>query len=188
MKRLAVLISGTGSIMEAIHKSGIEIGAVIADRHCSGLALAKACGIWNRYQILRKNFMHPSGGFNRHAFTGEFKKVLDEEEIDIVMMAGFMTVLNERIFSQYANRIINTHPSLLPSFKGDTAVADALEYGVKVTGCTMHYATSVLDEGPIIDQRAVPVLSGDDIQSLHERIKVEERKMVPENLKRLMAA
>lgn len=113
---------------------------------------------------------------------------LKRYNIGLVAMAGFMTIFDPVIFEQYANRITNIHPALLPSFKGDHAVADALKFGVKVTGTTIHYATAELDNGPIIAQEAVPVLEGDTEKTLHERIKVVERRLYPEVVMKLLQA
>jgi len=98
-------------------------------------------------------------------------------------MAGFGTILAPDIFSVYPGRILNTHPALLPAFKGWHAVRDALAAGVKVTGCTVHVATEVVDVGPILAQEAVPVEPGDSEDSLHERIKVVERRLYPQTIR-----
>ena len=102
-------------------------------------------------------------------------------------MAGFMTVLAPPMFDVYAGRVLNTHPSLLPAFPGAHAVRDALAFGVKVTGCTVHLATERMDDGPILAQEAVPVLPGDTEASLHERIKAVERNLYPTVLKEFLA-
>src|SRR2546426_1823674 len=108
-------------------------------------------------------------------------------QADLVAMAGFMTVLDEPIFAAFPGRVINTHPSLLPSFRGAHAVADALAAGVKVTGCTIHVATLSVDDGPILAQESVPVLAGDDEDALHERIKAVEHRLYPEVLRQLVS-
>jgi phosphoribosylaminoimidazolecarboxamide formyltransferase / IMP cyclohydrolase len=102
-------------------------------------------------------------------------------------MAGFMTIMAEPIFEAFSGRVVNTHPALLPSFKGAHAVADALAAGVKVTGCTIHIATIEVDDGPILAQEAVPVLPGDDEDALHERIKAVEHRLYPQVLADLVA-
>ena len=99
--------------------------------------------------------------------------------IDLVAMAGFGTVLTEAVHDAFPGRILNTHPALLPAFPGWHGVRDALEAGVKVTGCTVHLATLEMDAGPILAQEAVPVRAGDTVETLHERIKVVERGSVP---------
>jgi phosphoribosylglycinamide formyltransferase-1 len=102
-------------------------------------------------------------------------------------MAGFGTIFGAAIHTAFPGRILNTHPALLPSFKGWHAVRDALAYGVKVTGCTVHVATLEVDAGPILAQEAVPVLPGDDEDSLHERIKAVERRLYPETIRAVLA-
>ena len=101
-------------------------------------------------------------------------------------MAGFGTILGAPVFDAYPNRIINTHPALLPSFPGWHAVRSAMDFGVKVTGCTIHVATPVVDDGPILAQEAVPILDDDDEASLHERIKTVERRLYVETLQRIV--
>ncbi len=118
-------------------------------------------------------------GFDRVAYTEELVRVLVECNIDVVAMAGFMTVLSAPMFEVYEGRVLNTHPSLLPAFPGAHAVRDALAFGVKVTGCTVHIATVRMDDGPILAQEAVPVLTDDTEATLHERIKAVERSLYP---------
>ena len=180
MKRLAVFVSGTGTLLEAmINRLPIEL--VLADRECRGLEIAKAAGIPT--ELVRRKF---NKSFDRKAFTIRVGVFLNQYGIDFVAMAGFMTVLDPVIFNRYEGKILNTHPALLPSFKGDNAVADALAYGVKVTGCTIHVATEKLDEGRIIKQTAVPVLDGDTKETLHERIKQVERRLYPLAIKEFL--
>ena len=107
--------------------------------------------------------------------------------VDTVAMAGFMTILGPAAFGTFPDRILNTHPSLLPAFPGAHAVRDALAYGVKVTGCTVHLATEQVDHGPILAQEAVPVLPDDDEAALHERIKAVERRLYPRIIEELMS-
>ena len=115
------------------------------------------------------------------AFAGE-----TAHDVDLVVMAGFMTVLEKPIFDAYEGRVLNTHPALLPSFRGAHAVRDALAYGVKVTGTTVHVATVDVDDGPILAQEAVPVLPDDDEASLHERIKAVERRLYPATIRQII--
>jgi len=98
-----------------------------------------------------------------------------------------MTILEKPMFDAFAGRVLNTHPSLLPSFRGAHAVADALAAGVKVTGCTVHVATLEVDEGPIVAQEAVPVLPGDTTEALHERIKAAEHRLYPQAIRELIS-
>ena len=186
MKRLAVLVSGTGSIMESIIDSGLPVSLVIADRECRAITIAAQKGIECEL-LYRAGYVRSDKSFDRQEFTERVTAILLRSHIELVMMAGFMTILHDYVFRYFENKILNTHPSLLPAFKGDHAVSDAWHFGAKITGCTLHYATPQLDHGPIVDQRAVRRLSDDTTESLHERIKIEERRMVPENLRILMA-
>ncbi len=102
-------------------------------------------------------------------------------------MAGFMTILEKPIFDAYAGRVLNTHPSLLPAFRGAHAVDDALAAGVKVTGCTVHVATLEVDSGPILAQEAVPVLDDDTAETLHQRIKEVEHRLYAETIRRFIS-
>ncbi|MHB1139313.1 MAG: phosphoribosylglycinamide formyltransferase, partial [Microthrixaceae bacterium] len=111
---------------------------------------------------------------------------LSIERIDLVAMAGWGTILGAAAFQAYPGRILNTHPSLLPAFPGWHAVRDALAYGVKVSGCTVHVATEQVDAGPILAQEAVAVLDGDDEATLHERIKVVERRLYVDTIRTIM--
>ena len=113
--------------------------------------------------------------------------MLFSHRIDFVAMAGFMTILDSVIFDDYGSKILNTHPSLLPSFKGDHAVRDALAFGAKVTGCTIHVATEKLDDGKILAQEVVPVFGDDTEDTLHERIKRVERVLYPRTIREFEA-
>ena len=182
-KRLAVLASGTGSLLQAMIEQDLPIELVITDRSCRAFDIAGEAGLGR--SNLKRSF---SVDFDREAYTQWVLRELRDSEIDLVAMAGYMTVFTPAMFADEAfkMRVFNTHPSLLPSFKGDHAVRDALEYGVKVTGCTIHWATEELDAGPILTQEAVKVLPGDTVESLHERIKVEERWLYPGILRELI--
>lgn len=181
MKKLAVLVSGAGSILEAIIQDGISVELVLADRECRGLDIAKTAGI--PAGVVERVFGEK---FNREEYTRRILQILLDHEIEVVAMAGFMTVLAPIIFEEFEGVILNTHPSLLPAFKGDNAVQDTLDYGVKLTGCTIHRATAKLDEGPILMQAAVPVLQGDTRETLHERIKQVERALYPRVIKQIL--
>ncbi len=182
-KNIAVFVSGTGSNFEAMLKEGVPIALVIADRPCKALETAKEKGIPAKL-IERKSF---GSDFDRSVYTGQILEALQAYKIDLVAMAGFMTILADSLFSTYEGHILNTHPSLLPLFKGDHAVKDALQAGTKETGCTIHIATAALDEGPILAQKSVPIFPGDTVETLHERIKTEERKLYPQVLKDILA-
>lgn len=172
--RVGVLASGGGSNLEAILEAGIAVEVVVVDRPCGATAIAERHGV-PAVLVERESF---GPDFDRTAYTERVVDVLVGHGIELVVMAGFMTVFDKPIFDAFDGRILNTHPALLPAFKGAHAVRDALAFGVKVTGCTVHVATMELDDGPILAQEAVPVLPGDDVDSLHERIKVAEREML----------
>ena len=124
--------------------------------------------------------------FDRDQYSARLVELLTEHSIDLVAMAGFGTVLGPNAFEAMPGRIINTHPALLPSFPGWHGVRDALEFGVKVTGCTIHVATAEVDHGPILAQEAVPVHDDDDEAALHERIKVVERRLYIDTLRSIV--
>ena len=180
--RLGVLVSGTGSILDAMLDAGLEVALVAADRPCGGLGIAAGAGIAAEL-VERDRF---DDDFDRDAYSVRLADVLRANDIDLVAMAGFGTILTQPMQDAYSGRLINTHPALLPSFKGWHAVRDALAYGVKVTGCTVHVAGLDVDTGPILAQEAVPVLSGDTESSLHERIKAVERVLYPATLRRII--
>lgn len=180
--KLAVLVSGTGTILEAILQAGIKVSLVLADRPCRGLEIAAAAGV--PVELVERAAYDQT--FDRTEYSQAVADVLQSHGIDIVAMAGFMTILDEPVFALYENKILNTHPSLLPDFRGGHAVADTLAAGVKETGCTIHIATLELDHGPILAQGKVPVLPGDTVKSLQERIKTVERKLYPQTIREVM--
>jgi phosphoribosylglycinamide formyltransferase 1 len=180
--RLGVLASGTGTILGAILDAGIPVGAVILDRTCPATELAGAAGV--TAEVVERESYGPE--FDRVAYTHRIVEALKRHQIDVVAMAGFGTVLAPPIFEVYAGRILNTHPALLPAFKGWHAVRDAIELGVKVTGTTVHIATEEVDAGPILAQEPVRVEPGDTEETLHERIKVVERRLYPETIRLFM--
>ena len=179
---LAVLASGTGTLVEAILDSQLRPALVLSDRPCRALDVASAAGV-PTCCVKRATF---GADFDRDAFTSDVVDVLDDAGATTVAMAGFMTVLGPAAFDAYGGRILNTHPSLLPAFPGAHAVRDALAFGVKVTGCTVHVATERVDHGPILAQEAVRVHEGDDETSLHERIKVVERRLYPKVIREVV--
>jgi phosphoribosylglycinamide formyltransferase-1 len=180
--RIGVLASGSGTILQALLDADLPIVVAIADRPCAALERAERAGVATEL-VERESF---GADFDRLAFTHRVVDALKRREVDVVAMAGFMTVLEPPIFAAYPERITNTHPSLLPAFKGSHAVADALAAGVERTGCTVHLATIEVDDGPILAQEAVPVVDGDTVESLHERIKEVERRLYPEVLRELV--
>ena len=180
--RLAVLVSGTGSILEAISHSGIEISLVVADRECEAIQRALDRGL-NVELIERSDFGEK---FDRVSYTNQLVRKLEVAEIELIAMAGFGTILEKPIYDAYAGKVLNTHPSLLPAFPGWNAVEEAIIAGVEETGCTIHQATLEVDSGPILAQETVPILEGDNTASLHERIKIIERKLYVSVIKRIM--
>ena len=180
--RLAVLVSGSGTLLEAILADGPPVALVLADRPCRGLEVAARAGV--AAELVERTDFSPA--FDRAGYTDLVVKALVGHEIEVVAMAGFMTVLAPAAFEAFPARILNTHPALLPSFRGAHAVRDALARGVKVTGCTVHVATAEVDAGPILAQETVPVLPGDDEATLHERIKEVERRLYPATIKELL--
>jgi phosphoribosylglycinamide formyltransferase 1 len=180
---LAVLASGSGTLLEAILVRGLRPAVVIADRPCRAVEVASAAGV-AAAMVERTSF---GAAFDRAAYTEEVVRVLKDAGVGTVAMAGFMTVLAPSAFATFPDRILNTHPSLLPAFPGAHAVRDALAFGVKVTGCTVHLATEQVDHGPILAQEAVTVRPDDDEASLHERIKSVERRLYPEVIEEVLA-
>lgn len=172
------MVSGTGSILDAMIDAGVPVALVAADRPCRGLEIAAEAGIAAEL-VARDRF---DASFDRDAYSAQLAAVLQRHELDLVAMAGFGTVLTEPMQEAFGGRLLNTHPALLPAFKGWHAVRDALAYGVKVTGCTVHVAGLDVDTGPILAQEAVPVLPDDTEDSLQERIKTVERRLYPATL------
>ena len=181
--RIAVLASGSGTLLEAILADGIPVSLVVVDRPSRAAEVAEAHGVSARL-VERSSY---GKDFDRAAYTREVVDVLLGAEIDLVVMAGFGTVFTEAIHEAFEHRILNTHPALLPAFKGWHAVREAIAAGVKVTGCTIHVATLEVDAGPILAQEAVPVVEGDDESSLHERIKAAERRLYPATIRAVLA-
>jgi phosphoribosylglycinamide formyltransferase 1 len=180
--RLAVLASGSGTILDAILTAGIPVEVVVVDRPCGATAVADEQGV--AWELVERTTF--GDDFDRDGYTGQVVDVLAKYDIDLVVMAGFGTIFGRDIFEAFDGHILNTHPALLPSFKGWHAVRAALDAGVKVTGCTVHIATAEVDDGPILAQEAVPVLPGDDEASLHERIKVVERRLYIQTIKDIL--
>ena len=180
--RLAVLVSGTGTILDAMADAGLPVSFVVADRPCRAIEVAEGHGI-PASVVERDSF---GDDFDRTAYTEKLTAELEAADIDLIAMAGFGTILEQPIYERFAGRILNTHPSLLPAFPGWRAVDEALAPGVHVTGCTVHYAELEVDSGPILAQETVPVLSDDDVASLHERIKAVERRLYIDTIRSLL--
>ena len=180
--RVGVLASGSGTNLRAILDYGIPVVVVVADRPCAALDVAREAGV--AAELIERDDFGP--GFDRLAYTHRVVDTLGAHRVELIAMAGFGTILDKPIHDAFPGRILNTHPALLPAFKGWHAVADAFAAGVKVTGCTVHIATLDVDDGPILAQEAVPVLDGDTVESLHERIKEVERRLYPEVIARVV--
>lgn len=174
--RLGILISGRGSNFEAISNSiarrklDAEIAIVISNKASApGLEIARRRGIPMR--------VIPSQGMEREAYDRLLIDELRTHEVDLVCLAGFMRLLSANFVRAFPNRVLNIHPSLLPSFPGLDAQRQALEHGVKITGCTVHFVDEFLDSGPIIIQSAVPVLDRDTVETLAARILLQEHSI-----------
>ena len=179
---VAVLASGSGTILDAAIEAGIPVDVVVVDRPCGAVAVAERHGLPCEL-VERTTF---GADFDRDAYTEQLVKTLEARDIDLVVMAGFGTIVGAAMFDSFAGQILNTHPALLPSFKGWHAVQAALDYGVKVTGCTVHVATAEVDAGPILAQEAVAVLPDDTADTLHERIKIVERRLYIDTIRTIL--
>ncbi len=179
MKRIGILLSGRGSNFEAIADNvqagriAAEIGLVVSNRpDARGLERARERGL--------PALLLPSRGLEREAYDAQVVAALREHRIDLVCLAGFMRLLSPVFIRAFPNRILNIHPSLLPAFPGLEAQRQALEHGVKITGCSVHFVDEQLDHGAIIIQAAVPVLDADDEHALSDRILKEEHRIYSE--------
>lgn len=181
--RIAVLASGSGTLLEAMVAADLPIAVVVVDRPCRATSVAERAGI-PHVVVERQDF---TADFDRDAFTSDVVAALAPFEVNIVVMAGYGTILGQAMHDSYPGRILNTHPALLPAFKGWHAVREALALGVKVTGCTVHVATLAVDEGPILAQEAVTVRDDDDEATLHERIKDVERRLYVQTIRSVVA-
>jgi phosphoribosylglycinamide formyltransferase-1 len=180
--RVGVLASGTGSILEATLGDGIPVEVVVVDRPCRATEVAAAAGV-PAVVVARASF---GPGFDREAYTKDVVQVLTGHGVDLVAMAGFMTILDQPLFDAYEGHVLNTHPSLLPAFPGAHAVRDAIAAGAERTGTTVHVATLEVDAGPILAQEEVPILPGDTEEVLHERIKAVERRLYPTTIRQIL--
>jgi phosphoribosylglycinamide formyltransferase-1 len=179
MKKLGILLSGRGSNFEAIARNvragkiPAEIAVVISNKHDAvGLARAREMGLATRFI--------PSKGKEREAFDREVVAVLREFQVDLVCLAGFMRILSPYFVWEFPNRILNIHPALLPAFPGEDAQRQALDHGVKFTGCTVHLVNEGMDTGPIVCQAVVPVGDDDTAETLAARILQEEHRIYSE--------
>lgn len=180
--QIAVLASGTGSILSALIDAGLPIAVVLVDRPCAAEQVAEGAGI-PLEAVIRTEF---GASFDRDGYTELVVAALDPYGVELLAMAGYGSVLGAAIHEAYPGRILNTHPALLPAFKGWHAVEAALAAGVAETGCTVHYATLEVDDGPILAAERVPILPGDTVETLHERIKAVERRLYPATIKALL--
>ena len=176
-----MLASGSGTILHALLGADLPIVVVLVDRECAAIEVARAAGV--PVEVVERTSF--GRDFDRVAYTHAVVDALTRADVDLVAMAGFGTILDKPIFDAFPDRILNTHPALLPAFKGWHAVEDALAAGVKVTGCTVHIARLEVDDGPILAQEAVSVSDDDTVETLQERIKEVERRLYPEVLHRL---
>ncbi|MFE9608569.1 phosphoribosylglycinamide formyltransferase [Streptomyces sp. NPDC006012] len=188
VKRLVVLVSGSGSNLQALldeiaatgaERYGARIVAVGADRDgIEGLARAERAGV--------PTFVRRVKDYGtREEWDAALAEAVAYHRPDLVVSAGFMKIVGKEFLARYGGRLVNTHPALLPSFPGAHGVRDALAYGVKVTGCTVHFVDDGVDTGPIIAQGVVEVRDEDDESALHERIKEVERRLLVEVVGRL---
>ena len=176
-----MLASGSGTILESILEHGIPVEVVVADRPCRALEVADNAGVAAEL-VERESF---GKRFDRAAYAERVVEVLRKYDVELAVMAGFGTIV-PGVSRAFPNRLLNTHPALLPAFKGWHPVKDALEAGVKVTGWTVHIAIEEVDAGPILAQEAVPVLPADTEETLHERIKEVERRLYPEVIRKVI--
>jgi phosphoribosylglycinamide formyltransferase-1 len=173
---VVVLASGAGSLLASLLTAAVgdypaRVVAVGTDRACVALDIAAGASI-PAYTVALSD--HP----DRSTWDAAITAATAAHTPDIVVSAGFMKILGPQFVSVFAGRVLTTHPALLPAFPGAHAVRDALAYGVRVTGCTVHLVDAGTDTGPILAQQAVAVLDGDDESTLHERIKISERKLL----------
>ena len=176
--RVLVLVSGSGTLFQTLadHLAGrrdVELVAVGSDRECEGLDRAR--------QLKLPTFALPlAKGADRSRWDAELTELVASYAPDLVVSAGFMKLLGAQFLARFAGRTINTHPALLPSFPGMHGARDALEHGVRVTGATVFLVDDGVDTGQILAQGAVSVLDNDSVESLHERVKVVERRLLVE--------
>ena len=182
-RRIGVLVSGRGSNLQAImdkiaaENLPIEVAVVVSDK-ADAFALERAAqaGISGK-AVVRKNYS------SKEEFENTIDGILREHNVELVVLAGFMRILTGNFIAKWRHKVINIHPALLPSFKGLDAQGQALEYGVKVAGCTVHFVDEGMDTGPIILQKVVPVMDDDTHDSLANRILVQEHLALPEAVK-----
>jgi phosphoribosylglycinamide formyltransferase 1 len=173
---LVVLASGTGSLLKSLLDAAVDdyparVVAVGVDRDCAALDIAAAASLPS-FKVRLGDYPH------RADWDVALTEATCEHTPDLIVSAGFMKILGSQFLSKFVGRTLNTHPALLPAFPGAHGVADALAHGVKVSGCTVHLVDAGADTGPILAQQAVPVHDDDNEETLHERIKVIERRLL----------
>ena len=179
MINIGVLVSGSGTnllaIIEAVNTGKIDglIRIVISDKY-DAFALRRA-----RFYNIKTNSINPEGFDSREGYDKEIVSILKEKEIELVVLAGYMKILSPYFINAFKDKIMNIHPALLPSFPGLHVQKKAIDYGVKVSGCTVHFVDEGLDSGPIIMQKAVKVKENDTEETLAKRILREEHKIYP---------
>ena len=181
--RVAVLASGEGTNLQALLDDpvvGPWVVLAVSDR-ANARALERA-----RLHEVEAVFLDPSAHDDRVSFDRTLLEILLARSIDVVALAGFMRIVGPDVVRAFAGRILNVHPALLPAFPGTTSVADALAWGVKLTGVTVHFVDEEVDHGPIVFQDAVPVLPGDDWDSLEERVHDAEHRLLPAAIRALV--
>lgn len=187
MKRLGILLSGRGSnfvaIADAVRRHrlpGAEIAVVLSN-------VAEAAGLTIARERELPAFAVPSAGRKRAEHDAEMIARLHQHKVDLVCLAGYMRILSGEFVRAFPNRILNVHPSLLPAFPGLDAQAQALEFGAKVAGCSVHFVDEAVDHGAIVVQRAVPILDDDTAESLSARVLEQEHLAYPEAIARVLS-
>ena len=185
--RIGVLVSGRGSNLQALIDA-VEGGRLDADNRRRHLEPAGVAALARAEQAGIETLVIPHTGWaSREAFDERLASALLDRGVQLVCLAGFMRRLSARFLERFPGPILNIHPSLLPAFPGTDAAAQALAHGVKVAGCTVHLVTAELDAGPIVLQAAVPVLANDTEETLAARILVEEHRLLPAAVARVLA-
>jgi len=184
---IAVMASGKGSNLQVILDAvaagtcPVEVKLVISDKSdAQALSIARAAGV---PEVL---YLNPKDYSDRALFDADCAEAIDAAGCQWIVLAGYMRILSSSFVRRFRGRMINIHPSILPAFPGAKAVEAALSYGVKTSGCTVHLVDEVLDGGPILAQAVVPVLDGDTLEGLHARIQVEEHRLYPATLARMV--
>src|SRR5512139_2260992 len=179
MKKIVILISGRGSNLEALLEANLpcQVAAVISNRaDAQGLEVAKAHGVATAV-VSHKDYA------DRASFDAALAEAIDRHTPDLIVLAGFMRILTDAFVERYTGHLVNIHPSLLPAYPGIDTHERALQDGIKIHGCTVHFVTPKLDHGPIIIQAAVPVLCGDTPHSLEARVLREEHRVYPQAIR-----